>query len=636
MPLQLQGLTITGKTQARYLAVSAENVLSKVDGKIYDLNMSDVRPSVEVEVWQGRLIVCAAYLPPPNGTTSALFSIDPDTDAIISMTGSGSETRFASTFLSLGEDRLYGLSNSTGAGGAYNLVAYTSATSTTADIVQASPQTFGFPGGLRQLDDGTFTWGHTNGTNAGTGIKQTTFPSGPVLSNVVNTPTHSGSYAVIENYNGTNLWVSGESNNASTIICYNVNSEDPINGTYTRFAPAILAGRDTNGGRASRTYSAIINTGNISWLIVNGVNKLAWTDDNGATSTIVDMPNGLYVCDLNFGDKESYGSVINDEGYFCATDNNAGTTGNNYLMRLKSDGTIEQVSQLPVPPGATVTLPGRLVIERDANGTPVDIGVPILFENGAGTKDLYMHRVPRNLWVRFPPGNDPLYSFVTSLTDFRNLTAGATTATDSVSGAIWTAQDQAVISSAQSKFGTSSAFATGTATDRWVADQAGIADLVGDDFCIEVWVYIDSTFAGGTNEYIIGPWEAEGTRSWTIILNTANQLNFLWTTDGNFNFSRFIRGNPGTLVDDEWTHIAVCRNGPTVTLYVNGVPDDDGTGNTNIGSEVIYSAGILPTILGSVGDNAYAKGHVDSYRITRGSPRYTTNFEPPASPFPRY
>lgn len=91
------------------------------------------------------------------------------------------------------------------------------------------------------------------------------------------------------------------------------------------------------------------------------------------------------------------------------------------------------------------------------------------------------------------------------------------------------------------------------------------------------------------------------------------------------------------LTEDAWNHVALVRNGDTVTCYLEGTGESSpvtisgsiaATGPFNIGAgsdednySPVYGTSIMPD------------GYIDEIRVTIGSAIYTSNFSPPTSPF---
>jgi Concanavalin A-like lectin/glucanases superfamily len=78
-----------------------------------------------------------------------------------------------------------------------------------------------------------------------------------------------------------------------------------------------------------------------------------------------------------------------------------------------------------------------------------------------------------------------------------------------------------------------------------------------------------------------------------------------------------------------WYHIAVVRNGSTITLYLNGT--SDGTLNVG-GSSISSNGGNKPIYIGAGGDasSKLNKAYISSFHYVNGNALYTGNFTPPA------
>ncbi len=88
-----------------------------------------------------------------------------------------------------------------------------------------------------------------------------------------------------------------------------------------------------------------------------------------------------------------------------------------------------------------------------------------------------------------------------------------------------------------------------------------------------------------------------------------------------------------TLSQNTWYHLAVVRNGTTISLYVNGVSE----GSVSISALTSLNGVGSLFYVGSTGDNLSAgaiNGNIDDLRITKGVARYTVNFTPPAAELP--
>ena len=75
-----------------------------------------------------------------------------------------------------------------------------------------------------------------------------------------------------------------------------------------------------------------------------------------------------------------------------------------------------------------------------------------------------------------------------------------------------------------------------------------------------------------------------------------------------------------------WSHVAVCRSGSTINLYINGVLGVLAGSATYTGN---FSDGLCK--IGSGSHGAF-NGFIDEFRITKFA-RYTANFTPSTSAF---
>jgi hypothetical protein len=228
-----------------------------------------------------------------------------------------------------------------------------------------------------------------------------------------------------------------------------------------------------------------------------------------------------------------------------------------------------------------------------------------------------------------PPTGDPDFASVSLLLPFDGAD-GSTTFTDESSNAlIVTANGDAQISTAQSKFGGSSLLLDGNGDYLSIADNA-LLELGSGDFTIELQLYIASD---ASNEKAIaqkGAWPTGGvTASWLIYFGGLNELSFYASSGGtSWNIASDRRFATG-IARASWHHIAVTRSGTTFRGFFNGV-----TAFTFTSSAALFDSSSGLTIgSGNAGSNAI-KGHIDDLRITKGVARYTANFTPPTEPFP--
>jgi len=221
-------------------------------------------------------------------------------------------------------------------------------------------------------------------------------------------------------------------------------------------------------------------------------------------------------------------------------------------------------------------------------------------------------------------GGDPFYSDVLFLLHMFG-TNGSTTITDNgPSPKTWTAAGNAAITTAQYAYsGSGSSLYLDGAGDYVSTPDNAAWDIGTSDFTLEGWFRFDGTIAA----------------SYTTLLSQYSVTNVgivfeydLPTTDlrlynGDTSIADSASWTPTTAT---WYHLAVCRSGTSIRIFINGVQS---------GSTVTSAANFTasPSAF-SVGANTSGaalamKGWVNDARYTKAA-RYTANFTPPTAPFP--
>jgi len=180
-----------------------------------------------------------------------------------------------------------------------------------------------------------------------------------------------------------------------------------------------------------------------------------------------------------------------------------------------------------------------------------------------------------------------------------------------VSGVGFTAKTitptNAIISTAQKKFGTSSAYFDGTDDYLSVASSTDF-NLGSSDFTIETWI-----FGAAAGETVVSIWETtENDRAFELAITTGNVVYFSLSTDGTNTNSLGLSGTT-SLSATSWYHLAAVRDGNMVTVYVNGVAE--------VSSSWAYSVHSTSQAL-AIGTERvlsprnYLSGQLDEFRIS--------------------
>jgi hypothetical protein len=183
----------------------------------------------------------------------------------------------------------------------------------------------------------------------------------------------------------------------------------------------------------------------------------------------------------------------------------------------------------------------------------------------------------------------------------------------------------AQISTSVSKFGGGSMAFDGTG-DYLVAPSSPNFTLgpSGANFTIEFWIYVNSVSGGNV---FMGTWQDNATNfsnRWCIFYHGSAGITF--TNSGGSNGC-----SGGTLNTGQWYHIAIVRNGSTITFY------KDGTSTGTQTTDQAYTTQDKLLVGAQTGGSLTAmNGYIDDLRITKGYARYTSNFTPPTAAFPTF
>jgi hypothetical protein len=189
----------------------------------------------------------------------------------------------------------------------------------------------------------------------------------------------------------------------------------------------------------------------------------------------------------------------------------------------------------------------------------------------------------------------------------------------SLNGFTVTANGDAQISTAQSKYGGASGYFDGGGDYLSVVDSS-LFNFDLEDFTIETWLYMQ----GEGLQIIVAKWDAAGTNAWQIYYNDGDLV--FQSSEDTFLVS-------GSITSSQWTHLAITRQGTSLRFFIDGnlidtlVCGDDlsGTADLSIAANDINN--------GEGGANFYM-GYMDDLRIIKGEAKYTASFTPPTSQLP--
>jgi len=193
---------------------------------------------------------------------------------------------------------------------------------------------------------------------------------------------------------------------------------------------------------------------------------------------------------------------------------------------------------------------------------------------------------------------------------------GSTTFTDnSSSPKTVTAGGNAQISTAQSKFGGASALFDGSGDYLTLDGSADFAFGTGD-FTIEFWLRQTS------NSNIRSLYDSRPTSTDGHYVRIFAYYGSLIVVDNSVN----IFDSVGAITLNTWTHVALCRSGTSLRLFVDGT--QVGTTLTNSTSWLNGTNRPCFGMDGTTLTDGPLVGNLDDIRVTKGVARYTSNFTP--------
>ena len=179
----------------------------------------------------------------------------------------------------------------------------------------------------------------------------------------------------------------------------------------------------------------------------------------------------------------------------------------------------------------------------------------------------------------------------------------------------------AQISTSVVKYGTGSVYVNGSGNYAQSNSCYGGTGLGNSSFTIECWVNTTNTYA------FDGIFQIDGGSSsqYSGILVSLSGVFASYTGSG---WDLFQSPSLSGVNDGNWHHVALVRNGTSLTLYKDGTA----TGSAvTIGTNSIYAVNPGRAWVGQQATAGSLVGYIDDFRITKGYARYTANFTPPTA-----
>lgn len=188
----------------------------------------------------------------------------------------------------------------------------------------------------------------------------------------------------------------------------------------------------------------------------------------------------------------------------------------------------------------------------------------------------------------------------------------------------------AVISTAQSKFGGSSASFDGSGDYLSMGPSSDFG--FSGDFTVEGWFNATSFATSGDYK-----------RLWSVGNDTGNSLVLNVETNGQLDFrandTALISSSANAMTTGSWYHVAVSRTSGTLRMFVNGTLVGTAANTTDFSSYDAYPfyVGIMgQQTPNSAGLASSWDGYIDDFEVTKGVGVYAANFTAPTSAQPDF
>ena len=170
------------------------------------------------------------------------------------------------------------------------------------------------------------------------------------------------------------------------------------------------------------------------------------------------------------------------------------------------------------------------------------------------------------------------------------------------------------ISTAQSKFGGSSALFDGTSD--YLSVSPGGFNVGTGDITVEFWVRHSAV----NDQQVYCDFRAAANNHLIIYITSGNKIEIY---DGGSAYT-----GTTSLTTNTWYHIALSRSGTSLKVFLNGIQEISATNSRNLSdnSAIVIGSSWEGTSTNSV------NGYMDEFRVSNTA-RYTANFTEPTQPF---
>ena len=162
--------------------------------------------------------------------------------------------------------------------------------------------------------------------------------------------------------------------------------------------------------------------------------------------------------------------------------------------------------------------------------------------------------------------------------------------------------------------------------DYLIAPTNAAFDFGSGNFTVELWFY--NLIQNSNYQRIFGINTGSGTTNESIVFEIDTSGVKLFAINGS---TAYGATTSTALGQNTWNHLALVRNGNTVTGYINGVS----AGSSTMTVAVNFASGAFPQLGAWHQSGSYSRfinGYISNARVVNGTAVYTANFTPPTAP----
>ncbi|MDP2090993.1 MAG: LamG-like jellyroll fold domain-containing protein [Candidatus Gracilibacteria bacterium] len=333
---------------------------------------------------------------------------------------------------------------------------------------------------------------------------------------------------------------------------------------------------------------------------------------------------------IAYSDTGSCSELINNNDYSARLELLKGLQDSYSGTILVDKGKIKDLGLLDI----NISTPSNDVINYAGNFVNNNLGGNIIINNNVSNNNVTntqnLNQVQCNYGEVVQGGVciDPNWDKVGILLKYEGVNNSKVLKDEKGSNSLQTGGDLGVISTAKSKFGSSSMSFSGTTDSMYFQYNNSFYDLSTQDFTIEGWINV-SSYTGRTIYGSILSKKVDGTDfDYSLYVNGNNKsIVFAY---GTTSIPIVYMSSPSNTIQlNTWYHVAVSRQGSNIRMFIDG-----NLVNTNSITENIRNRNlqIYMGISGSSQTQDY-HGYVDELRFTKGISRYNSNFPVPVNSF---